>query len=189
MPFYRASFARLRQNAAFRRLERGSTAYTVILRQFGVRADQCAALGYWVRQAPSGILWGDAGNFPFTKAIHRSYVSRQERRAVELLGSICDHERVLIYLQHGCLPVRGNLTGRTYLVWRRRRVSELRHGRVFVEWCIHLNKNVYPETDNVVTLKNMLEGEEGEFLKIANKVTQPEMLNGDIPSIPHIADL
>ncbi len=133
-------------------------------------------------------LWGKLRNMSFSQAQKNGLVSDQEARAVELMRSVCDRERVEIYLKCGVLPARGNLTGRTYLVRRFKRVAEFHRNEVVAEWCIRL-KPEYPETDNVVAMKNMIEGEEGEFRKQANLFAHKSCFDKNIPALPHLVDL
>lgn len=107
---------------------------------------------------------------------------------MELLRGLCDRERFLIYATYGQLPARGSTTGKMYLVRRHRRALQFENGKPVAQYCIHIDPK-FPQTDNVVVLKNMIEGEEGQFLKTANlsKVLLP--LEKDIPPIPHLASI
>jgi hypothetical protein len=119
----------------------------------------------------------------------RGEVKKQEARAVEMLRSLCDPERFSIYLQWGDIPARGTLTGHMYLVRRFARVAEFVDGKQHGEWCIHIDKNKFPETDNIVALKNMIEGGESMFRETANFFGDPSWWEKTLPPIPHILDI
>ncbi len=110
-------------------------------------------------------LWYD---LDFITAHAASHVEDAEARAVDLLRQICDRERYDRYLQTGHLVCLGNLTHRLYVVRRRQRAEEYVDGEKIGEWCIHIQHASGPPTDNVIALKNLIEGEEQLFRGIGN---------------------
>jgi hypothetical protein len=122
-------------------------------------------------------------------------VSAPERRAVALLATLCDPERVGRYLATGMLYARGNVTGTVFCLVRvSPKVVELDHRGVPVAtWCIHAHKrgwnpNSYsggttvPITDEVITLKNLIEGEEAVFRLTGNRTAyRPVLTARQIP--------
>lgn len=117
------------------------------------------------------ILWGPGRAVPFPQAAAAGLVDPGEARAVELLRSISDPERFGAYLWTGAYPAMGNLTRHVYLVRRFYRVLELEDGEPLADWCSNLSPwemVTYPETDRIIALKNMIEGEELAFRQVAN---------------------
>ncbi len=113
--------------------------------------------------------WGPQGQFDFWTAHRHNLVGAPEIRAVELLTTICDEYRANQYLYTGLMPAVGNRTGRTYIVRRDLGgVKELVDGKIKYSWCIHAWEEM-PPTDHVISLKNMIEGEEVEFRKTGNR--------------------
>jgi len=117
-----------------------------------------------------GNGWGDRAQYSYWTALAVGQVDVPERRAMELLESVCDPYRFAIYCHTGDMPARGNLTGTIFLIRRRGRVGELEDGVEVASWCISIGPHFgVPGTDNVVVLKAMLEGEEAEFRRIGNR--------------------
>jgi hypothetical protein len=122
-------------------------------------------------------------------------VSPPERRAVALLRQLCDPERVGRYLATGTLYARGNVTGTVFCLVRvTPKVLELDHrGKVVATWCIHANKRGWnpasygggssvPITDEVIVLKNLIEGEEAMFRLTGNRtIYRPVLTARQIP--------
>lgn len=136
-----------------------------------------------------GSLWGEKGSIQFFEAKRRGCVEQNELRAMELMRKLCDEERFLIYTTYGQIPARGNLTGKIYLIRRRRTVLEFDNGKPVAVLCVHIDTR-FPQTDNTVVLKNLIEGEEGHFLKTANRsiVYRLDRIT-DLPPIPHLAGI
>lgn len=63
----------------------------------------------------------------------------------------------------------GNITGKTYIINRRFGVDELYDGDVIYNYCIAIHDTQVPRTDSVLVLKQMIEGEELTFRKLANR--------------------
>ncbi len=115
--------------------------------------------------------WGKNGKLDFWTAYRQGAVEAAELRAIELLRNSCDEYRADQYLYTGLMPAIGNVTGQTYIIRRDYNgVKELVEGVIRYSWCIHAREHL-PPTDRVLSLKNMIEGEEGEFRKIGNRRT------------------
>lgn len=116
-------------------------------------------------------LWGNRENLDFWTAKERGEVPEPEQRAMSLLAEICDLNRVNMYCSSGYLPAMGNISRRTYLIPRRGKIVELdSNGGMAFHWCIHVdNCRSVPPTDNVIAIRNVLEGSEAAFRKIGNK--------------------
>lgn len=115
--------------------------------------------------------WGDSRDLDYWTALACGEVDEPEQRAVDLLRRTTDEERFGYYCQTGMLPVMGNVTGRIYLLQRGGQAIELEDGRVVASWCISIGPHAteIPGTDHVVVLRNMVEGEELDFLEIGNR--------------------
>lgn len=86
-----------------------------------------------------------------------------------LLASISDEQRFAFYCMAGMFPAMGNVTKRVYMVRRWTTVLELEDGRPRASWCILAqDRSIAPETDHVVTMKNILEGNELAFREVGN---------------------
>ena len=90
-----------------------------------------------------------------------------EAKAKQLLLDLIGSEQLKVYEETGRLFVRGNQ--HDYILQKGGLVTQVGKDRV-IDMCVHLAERYsYPETDNVVGLKLMLEGEdEGKVLKMAN---------------------
>ncbi len=129
-----------------------------------------------ITKQPAAHRWGPQGRFDFWTARQYGLVEDPELRAVELLATICDEYRARQYLHTGLMPAIGNRTGRTYIVRRDwAGVKEIVDGKIKYSWCIHANEHM-PPTDQVLALKNLIEGEEVEFRKTGNR---REVLGGE----------
>lgn len=115
--------------------------------------------------------WGNSFDLDFWTAAACGEVDGPEMRAVDLLRHTTDEERFGYYCQTGMLPVMGNVTGRIYLLQRGGQAMELEDGRPVASWCISIGPHAteIPGTDHVVVLRNMVEGEELDFLEIGNR--------------------
>lgn len=134
------------------------------------------------------VLWGPGKGLDFWTARARGLVHAEEERAVTLLARICDERRFSFYCLSGMLPAMGNVTRRTYLVRRFTTVLELDAGLPVAAWCIVTrDRGWIPETDHVVTLKNLLEGEELAFRATGNRFPQYDPSNGraGLPGFPN----
>lgn len=120
-------------------------------------------------------MWGEFNDLSFWEAIRREpqHVPANERRAVLLMATMCDPERVAFYLQRGVFFARGNVTGRTFCLQHNRGhsigVKELEDGRPRASWCIQPGDPSVPNTDHLLTVKNLIEGEEMLFRQIGNR--------------------
>lgn len=133
------------------------------------------------------MLWGkENGDLTFHEAVRRNdpndwTVNEGERRAVQLLFQLVDHERASRYLVTGEIYARGNITGTLYKVQRcAPKVLEFDgRGRVCATWCVHADGGDYfmatqdqsrlPKTDEVIALRNFIEGEETRFRTTGNR--------------------
>ncbi|SRR5579871_240607 len=146
---------------------------------------------YCTAPAPArGLLWGPDRKLDFWKASRAGLVAPEERRAVSLLASYADEERLSYYLYSGLFPALGNVTKKLYMVRRFHTVVELDDGVPAVSWCIltTTRQNV-PETDHVITMKNLIEGEELSFRAVANRFepnTDPFV--GTVPLRNHVTN-
>lgn len=113
--------------------------------------------------------WGPGKNLDYWTARAAGLVPPEERRAVSLLAEVSDEGRFALYCRIGMFPAMGNVTKRTYLIQRHVGVLELEDGRPHTSWCIHApNRRSTPESDHVVGLKCLLEGEELTFRSTGN---------------------
>lgn len=115
--------------------------------------------------------WGNSLDLDFWTATEAGQVDAPEVRAVDLLRRTTDAERYYYYCQTGMLPAMGNMTRRIYLILRGGSALELEDGQVVGSWCISIGPHAHyiPGTDQVVVLRNLLEGEEMEFMRIGNR--------------------
>jgi len=117
-------------------------------------------------------------------ACERGLVEAPERRAMILLRQVCDKYRVDVYCACGGLAARGNITGKTYIINRRFGVDELHDGEVIANYCIAIEDIRVPRTDSVAVVKQMIEGEEFTFCRLANRFG-PHMSPGRVLNFPH----
>jgi len=116
-----------------------------------------------------GILWGPERKLDYWAALRAGGVPEAEKRAVSLLASISDERRLGYYLHSGLFPALGNATKRIYMVRRFHTVVELDDGVPAASWCILTkDRGRIPETDHVVAMKNLIEGEEMAFREVGN---------------------
>lgn len=119
-------------------------------------------------------MWGPKQDMDFWTALAEGEVPAPERRAVKLLRSISDSYRFSLYCYTARFPAMGNITKRTYMVQRCGSVDELHDGCIVASWCIHHERDFYsntkePPTDEVIALKNLIEGSEEKLWKIGNR--------------------
>jgi len=126
-------------------------------------------------------LWGPDRNLDFWTARAAGLVLEPERRAMKLLASECDEERFALYCHIGMIAALGNLTKHLYIVRRYTTVVELSDGRPIQGWCVVTrDRHVIPETDHVLALKSLIEGEEYSFRATGNRVGTPVIETGGI---------
>lgn len=94
-----------------------------------------------------------------------------EQRAMELLKKTIPCDLYTRYLYEGCIPVVGEITGKTYLIRRRNTVLEIDSmGYATHSFCIHSpSKDQLPSTDDVFVLWFLIQRNEAFFLKTANR--------------------
>lgn len=98
--------------------------------------------------------------------VHKRNREAAEIKAKELLLDLIGEDQLRIYNETGRLFVRGRKND--YIVQKHGYVKKLEKDKV-VDLCIHLdNKTKYPETDNVIALKLLIEGNEEKFTKTAH---------------------
>jgi hypothetical protein len=115
------------------------------------------------------ILWGKDRDLDYWAALQTDVVPDAERRAMVLLASMSDERRFSFYCLAGMFPAMGNVTKRIYMVRRWTTVLELEDGRPRASWCILTqDRQIAPETDHVVAMKNLLEGSEMNFREVGN---------------------
>jgi hypothetical protein len=117
-------------------------------------------------------LWGHARNLDYWTALARGEVPAAEQRAVALLKRVVDPYRFSLYCVRGRLPCMGNVTGTIYAVQKGGGVVELDDdGAHHASWCISIGPHCHdvPDTDHVVALRAVIEGEELAFLRTGNR--------------------
>ena len=114
--------------------------------------------------------WGERKDLDFWTARARGEVPAQEQRAMTLLASLSDEARFAFYARYGMYPALGNMSRRVYFVRRFATVMETSDGQPVASWCVVTHdRGTIPETDHVVALKNLIEGEEAAFREIGNR--------------------
>ena len=98
-----------------------------------------------------------------------------EKKAQQLLMDLIGPEQLEVYKETGRLYVRGNQ--HDYILKKGGLVTQVGKDKV-IDMCVHLaERSSFPETDNVVGLKLMLESEaERKVLKLANYHAYSERL-------------
>lgn len=115
------------------------------------------------------ILWGKDRDLDYWSALEAGAVPDAEKRAMILLASMSDERRFSFYCLSGMFPAMGNVTKHIYLVRRWTTVLELEDGRPKASWCILAqDRQLAPESDHVVAMKNLLEGSELHFREVGN---------------------
>lgn len=116
-------------------------------------------------------LWGPERDLDYWTARAAGLVPEPERRAMKLLASECDEERFSLYCHIGSIAALGNLTRHLYIVRRYCTVRETADGRDIQDWCVMTrDRHLIPETDHVLALKSVIEGEEYSFRATGNRV-------------------
>lgn len=120
--------------------------------------------------------WGKEGKYAFREALERGQIPAEEVRAVQLLATISDPERLEFYLTTGVFPARGNLTGLTYLIRKGGGAYEVSGVDLVANWCIAVDdgpvgRAAVPPTDHVTALRTLIEGEEQAFRREGNRST------------------
>lgn len=119
----------------------------------------------------TGNLWGPERDKDFWTARAEGLVPNPEQRAMKLLASVCDEERFSLYCYTGSIAAMGNVTKRLYMVKRYYSVTEIEDGRVIQGWCVVTrDRHLIPETDHVLALKSLIEGEELFFRATGNRM-------------------
>jgi len=91
-----------------------------------------------------------------------------EQKAKDLLLDLIGKEQLEVYKETGRLFVKGEKFD--YVVKKRGFVEKIEKNKV-VDLCISLsNKFKYPETDNVIAMKLMIEDDEKEMLRLSNEM-------------------
>lgn len=140
----------------------------------GTTANINIVQGGFLGASPSYLsnLWGPDRDLDFWTARDAGLVSEPELRAMKLLASMCDEKRFAFYCHEGFIAALGNVTKHLYLVRRYTRVQETVDGRILNEWCvITRDQHQIPETDVVLALKSLIEGEEIFFRETGNRFT------------------
>jgi len=89
-----------------------------------------------------------------------------ELTAQKLLEDLIGTAALAHYKETGRLVVNGRRFD--YVLYKGRGVRRVKKDKV-VDLCVHLkNRNKFPETDNIIGLKLLIESNEREFLQIAN---------------------
>jgi hypothetical protein len=115
------------------------------------------------------ILWGKDRDLDYWAALQADEVPDAEKRAMILLASMSDDRRFSFYCLSGMFPAMGDVTKRIYLVRRWTTVLELEDGRPRASWCILAqDRQIAPESDHVIAMKNLLEGSELHFREVGN---------------------
>jgi hypothetical protein len=118
-----------------------------------------------------GVLWGPGRDLDYWSAVAAAEVNEPEARAVALLATTCDEARFSRYCLTGTLPALGNATKRTYLIRRHYTTLEMDDGRPVVSWCVMArDRHLVPETDHVVAMMSLIEGEEMAFRGLGNRL-------------------
>lgn len=115
------------------------------------------------------MLWGPNKNLDFWTARLAGHVPAPEQRAVSLLAKHSEERRFSLYCRTGQMAAMGNMTRRIYLIRRFAGVLELVDGQPRSSWCMNGGgRHRLPETDHVVAMKLMIEGEEYIFRTTGN---------------------
>jgi hypothetical protein len=131
----------------------------------------------WWRATRTPEVWSPRGGLrqgavPL-RPVSRSYRVRveAERRAEQLLKDILPEPEFALLARRGYLEVRSpTFPTRTYLIPERQGpVTVFEHGRPIMRLCIQCVERV-PDHDTVAMHKLMIEGNEQEYLRIANRV-------------------
>lgn len=114
-------------------------------------------------------LWGADKSLDFWSARAAGQVPVEEQRAMQLLSKTTDERRFQIYCRTGAMPALGSMTKRLYMIRRHATILELQDGQPRMSWCMNGgNRYALPETDHVVVMKALIEGEEYVFRTTGN---------------------
>ncbi len=129
-----------------------------------------------------GLVWWNAGwgpvelgtrRFERRRATPHSYRTRAEaeRRAERLLRDVLGPEEFALFQRRGYLTVRSpSFAHRVYLIPERQGpVTVCEFGKPVMRLCVQCVERV-PDLDTVVMHKLMIEGNEQEYLRVANRV-------------------
>jgi len=95
-----------------------------------------------------------------------------EKKAKDLLLDLIGEEQLKVYEETGRLFVKGKKYD--YILKRGSTVQKIEKKKV-IDLCVHLdNRTKFPETDNAIALKLMLENEEDKVLEMANFVSSQD---------------
>jgi len=90
-----------------------------------------------------------------------------EKKAKALLLDLIGEDQLKVYEETGRVFVKGRK--QDYIVQKQGTVIQIQKDKL-VDMCVHLeNRTKYPDTDNVVAMKIMLETDEDKVLKLANQ--------------------
>lgn len=132
---------------------------------------QIPAGEYVLGQSLVGTLWGPKRDLDYWEACKEGLVPEPERRAMRLFASECDEERFSLYCHIGTIAALGNMSRHLYIVRRYSTVCELGDGKPIQNWCVVTrDRHLIPETDHVMAMKSLIEGEEYSFRATGNRV-------------------
>ena len=102
-----------------------------------------------------------------------------EEKAKQLLLDLIGEDQLKVYEETGRVFVKGRK--QDYIVQRQGTVIQIQKDKL-VDMCVHLeNRTKYPETDNVVAMKIMLETDEDRVLKLANQYEYSKRDKSEMP--------
>lgn len=93
-----------------------------------------------------------------------------QRRALDLLKQILTETQLAAFEKDECIPVDAS-SGKKYVIKKGRagNVFSIKDGKLVEKYCIHPRDSEVPEADVMLAQKLILETNEEEFLRIANK--------------------
>ena len=135
----------------------------------------------WVQNGTSGNCIVTVGSLPQQtaeeEAAWRKMVAEQEqkkqnaqKRALELLRQILTETQLAAFEKDQCIPVDAP-SGNKYLIKKGRsgNVVSIKDGKPVEKYCIHPSDYEIPDEDCMLAQKLLLEDDEAEFLRIANR--------------------
>jgi hypothetical protein len=134
-------------------------------------------------------LWGKSGTLDYPTALAKGEVPGPEQRAMGLLRRVCDEYRYSLYCMTGQLPVLGSVTRRLYLALKAGGLLEIVDGRAVAWWCFSIGPfdSTIPDTDHVIVVRAMVEGEEVAFMRTGDRHTY-QSFEGELERGPGVAD-
>ena len=90
-----------------------------------------------------------------------------EAKAVELLQVLIGEEQTKVYMETGRVFLRGKKFDYHIVKGSGFNIRKIEKDKVR-DLCVHINKSIYPDTDNVVALLLALQDDEEAILKMAN---------------------